>query len=163
MMHSQVRLIGILGLAAGFAISGFTLASTAGPRAAVEAGINCQPPIPTSTPVPPTATPILKLLGNGPTCTPVPQSTIGVINTRTPTPAASATSTVQPAATPTVPPPPPTATVPGSGVGAGGIQPPNTGSGPSGGAGGTSIWFGVLGAALAALGAVAVGTGLRRR
>ena len=162
MLQHLMRLIGVLGLAAGFALIAFTLASTSSPQAVVEAG-NCQPPIPTSTLVPPTATPILKPLGKGPTCTAVPQPTIAIINTRTPTPATSATSTVQPAATPTVAPPAATATAPGSGVGAGGIQPPNTGSGTSAGVAGASPWFAMLGAALAALGAAAVGAGLLRR
>lgn len=97
----------------------------------------------------------------GPSNTPATSTATSASSTSTRTPTRTATRTATPAgsSTPTAattPLPAVTATAPGGGAGAGGIQPPDTGHGPSSGSAdtGISVVLAVLGAMLLVGGAV---------
>jgi hypothetical protein len=143
------------------------------------------PPAPTNTPGGPTDTPVAATnTPVGPTNTPGPatntpgpqvsatapsrdESEDDETPTRTATPDSTGTAAVEtPGTAPTtgVPPAVNTATSPAGGAGAGGVQPPDTGTGPGGstGSSATSVALLLSGVGLLAIAGTLVGTRLRR-
>jgi len=171
--HKEVPLVsawkqifGATFIVAGMALVAFAFGQNLG-GATVHAGeVSCGNATATSTPDPsPVASPTpeptagagsIESLQQLPTCSPTPDDDDNR-PTRTSTPTKTATAQ----ATSTQP-PAPTSTPLGGGVQAGGVQPPNTGTGPEDGAG-PAVWLLAVGAMLALAGRGVIASGARRR
>ena len=179
-MIPKIRtLAGAALLAVGIAVMALSFSTAAGRAPGASAGITCntvtpvQTNTPTNTPDPtPTNTPTptpekpgpFIALGKIPDCTATPTRTTEPRRTRTPTPAATETAaaSVTAVATNTGVPATSVPTQPGGGAGAGGVRPPDTGNGPSGGDG-AGTWAVAAGALLMTLGGGTVLAGAKRR
>lgn len=179
MIPKTRTLAGAALLAVGIAVMALSFSTAAGRAPGASAGIitcntvtpvqtntptNTPDPTPVNTSTPTSISSVLSASGKIPDCTATPTRTTEPRRTRTPTPAATETAaaSVTAVATNTGVPATSVPTQPGGGAGAGGVRPPDTGNGPSGGDG-AGTWAVAAGALLMTLGGGTVLAGAKRR